>query len=337
VAHLRCVAKPLPHYELPAEVPVLPPEIYRTRYRNLDSVRRRAGYDCFLIYGDREHAGNLAWLTGFGPRFEEALWIQGPSEKPVLIVGNECYDLARAQVQLDAEIYLYQPFGLPGQDQSRSADLHQLLRMAGLTAQRRCGLVGWKPGADIDVPYWIVRGIHEVTGALPDNVASMLTAPPDGLLVDNYLNVVRAWYGRIRCGVAAGEVFTSAVEAKNSLWDFALNPGHLLHLEEWIASPFAAGSQVPLLSGYAVQQDIIPIARRSPATVNMEDGLVLADQDLRQRLRKLDKSLMDRCQMRRAFMENLGYSLSEDILPLSDIAGVFFPFLLEPRLIFSFS
>lgn len=88
MAHVEFVAKPLPHYELPAEVPVLPGEIYRTRYQNLDSVRKRAGYDCFLIYGDREHAGNLAWLTGFAPRFEEALWIQGPSERPVLIVGN---------------------------------------------------------------------------------------------------------------------------------------------------------------------------------------------------------------------------------------------------------
>ena len=52
---------------------MLPPEIYRTRYQNLDTVRKRAGYDCFLIYDDRKHAGNLAWLTGFAPRFEGAL------------------------------------------------------------------------------------------------------------------------------------------------------------------------------------------------------------------------------------------------------------------------
>ncbi|HVQ31745.1 MAG TPA: hypothetical protein VMV21_19260, partial [Vicinamibacteria bacterium] len=34
-----------------------------------------------LVYGDREHFANLAFLTGFDPRFEEALLVvprQGP-------------------------------------------------------------------------------------------------------------------------------------------------------------------------------------------------------------------------------------------------------------------
>ena len=44
-----------------------------------------------------------------------------------------------------------------------------------------------------------------------------------------------------------------------------------------------------------MQQDIIPTARGSSATINMEDGFILADEGLRQRLRKLDKSLMERC------------------------------------------
>ena len=30
-----------------------------------------------VIYGDREHYANLAYLTGFDPRFEEALLIVG--------------------------------------------------------------------------------------------------------------------------------------------------------------------------------------------------------------------------------------------------------------------
>ena len=90
-------------------MPTLSPEVYQARYRKLESVRKQQGYDCLFIYADREHYANLRWLTGFDPRFEEALWIQGPSDKPVLIVGNECYDMARTQVQLDAEIWLYHP------------------------------------------------------------------------------------------------------------------------------------------------------------------------------------------------------------------------------------
>ena len=33
------------------------------------------GLTHLVVYGDREHFANLAWLTGFDPRFEEALLI----------------------------------------------------------------------------------------------------------------------------------------------------------------------------------------------------------------------------------------------------------------------
>ena len=34
---------------------------------------RRAGYDALVVYADREHFANLSHLTGFDPRFEEAI------------------------------------------------------------------------------------------------------------------------------------------------------------------------------------------------------------------------------------------------------------------------
>ncbi len=43
-----------------------------------------------VVYGDREHFANLAYLTGFDPRFEEALLIVELSGKPLLVAGNEC-------------------------------------------------------------------------------------------------------------------------------------------------------------------------------------------------------------------------------------------------------
>jgi hypothetical protein len=46
--------------------------------------------------------------------------------------------------------------------------------------------------------------------------------------------------------------------------------------------------------------------------------------------------MMRRCQSRRELMEELGYELHPDILPLSNIAGVFFPYLLEPRYVARF-
>ena len=37
----------------------------------------RAGYDRLVVYADREHSANLSFLTGFDPRFEEALLVVG--------------------------------------------------------------------------------------------------------------------------------------------------------------------------------------------------------------------------------------------------------------------
>ena len=34
-----------------------------------------------VVYGDREHFANLAYLTGFDPRFEEAVLIVGANRQ----------------------------------------------------------------------------------------------------------------------------------------------------------------------------------------------------------------------------------------------------------------
>ncbi len=62
-------------------------------------LRERAdarGYDRLVVYADREHSANLAFLTGFDPRFEEAVLILGPAGDPAILVGNECYGMAGA-------------------------------------------------------------------------------------------------------------------------------------------------------------------------------------------------------------------------------------------------
>jgi hypothetical protein len=101
----------------------------------------------------------------------------------------------------------------------------------------------------------------------------------------------------------------------------------MISYDEWLSSPFTANGTA-LRSGMAIQQDLIPLPKNSPAVINMEDSLVLADADLRARL---EPNLLMRCHKRRAWMGDLGYELHEDVLPLSDITGMCFPFLLEPN------
>ena len=60
-----------------------------------------------------------------------------------------------------------------------------------------------------------------------------------------------------------------------------LNPGHQIHLDEWVNSPISPGSTIALRSGMAFQVDIIPATGRPYFTTNIEDGIALADAALR--------------------------------------------------------
>jgi hypothetical protein len=41
------------------------------------------------VYADREHSANVSYLTGFDPRFEEAILVVGATAEPAILVGNE--------------------------------------------------------------------------------------------------------------------------------------------------------------------------------------------------------------------------------------------------------
>ena len=83
----------------------------------------------------------------------------------------------------------------------------------------------------------------------------------------------------------------------------------------------------------AIQVDVIP---SSPVyfSTRMEDGLVIADEDLRRRLKQQFPECFARCQARREFMINtLGLQVPEEVLPLSNIPAIVPPFFLNPTTI----
>src|SRR5258708_775172 len=108
-AHVELADIALPEFGLPSGEPTIPAATYEAR---ITSARQRvvdAGYDVLIVYADREHFANLAYLTGFDPRFEEALLILVPDRTPTLLVGNEgmAYT-AISPIQL--QVVLYQTF-----------------------------------------------------------------------------------------------------------------------------------------------------------------------------------------------------------------------------------
>ena len=147
----------------------------------------------------------------------------------------------------------------------------------------------------------------------------------------NYFEVMCTWYESVRVGAVGGEVYR-AVEARRDtkLFRFAVNPGHLLHLEEWLHSPFVPGGLELLRSGMAIQMDIIPVSVGPFYCINAEDGIVLADEDLQRLLAEQFPACWSRIEARQRFMRHtLGIDLHESVLPLSNTPGWLSPYALS--------
>jgi Xaa-Pro aminopeptidase len=440
----------LPDFGMPDASPEIPGSLYRNRLERLRERMDERGYDRLVVYADREHSANLAYLTGFDPRFEEAVLIVAPLGDPVVLVGNECFGMAGA-APLQMERVLFQDLSLPSQPRDRSRPLADILSGTGVGPGGRIGVVGWKTYARrdlIDAPAFIVDELRRLTGGsgAVENATDLLIDSGTGLRVVNEVEQLAAmeyaacqtsngvlrllrglrpglsereavrlleWNGsplschlmltagpRASLGllspgdrrIARGDRFTvafgiwgalncragfvveDAAELPEGIRDYVerlvapyfaaiaewyealhvgqtggalhaiidrhlgdpffgifLNPGHQIHLDEWVNSPISRGSTTELRSGMAFQVDVIPATGTDYFTTNIEDGIALADASLRAELAAAYPHAWERIQARRRFMsEVLGIRLHEDVLPFSNIPAYLPPFLLRP-------
>ena len=450
----------IPEFGTPGTELILPPAEYEQR---LDATVERMvqrDLDILLVYGDREHFANLAFLTATDPRFEEALLLLDQREGRLLLLGNE--DVGYVDPQGPRlEVELFQELSLLGQQRDASRPLRTILADFGVGPGATVGCVGWKyfkgplvEGGEtaIDLPAYIVDLVRELTGkrehvvnatdlfmdageglrivnsaaqiaqfeyaatrasesvkrvlgALQEGVSERalanqlesdglplschpmvstgekvkrgLSSPSDrrvamgdpfmvafGLwgaltcragsvangpkdlgddlceffpvFAANYFDVVSTWYEQVRAGACGGDVFEAVDRVRDpSLFRFAVNPGHSIHLDEWVNSPFFAGSVVTLRSGMALQMDIIPVSAGPFCCINAEDGIALADAVLRDQLAAAHPECWARISSRREFMgEILRIDIDESVLPLSNTAGFLAPFLLGQDLAF---
>lgn len=451
----RLVDAVLPEFGVPATRPELARSVYAARLNVLNRARRSAGLDALVLYADREHTANLTWLTGFDPRFEEALLVIAPDATPTLLAGPE--NLSRAEAAgIDVEARLYPPFGLLGQDRTKTPALAEVLRNAGIAEHHRVGVLGWKyfgpheaakPETWLETPSYIVDTLRQITG--PDgrvvNANALLMHPVTGLRATNeivqiaqfefgavacseavkrlirsvkpgisgfeavqqmqlgvlphschtmfssgtpivglnsptgrrlepgdpmttavgywgglssrmgwlaedasglpeaardyverlagpYFLAAAEWYETIGIGVTGGTL-DSLVRARldNPFFRLALNPGHLIHIDEWMNTPVYPGSTEQFASGQCVQVDIIPAAGPPYHGANIEDGIALLDERGRDQMRDEFPDVWGRITARRAFMADvLGIVLKPEVLPLSNLAGAMPPFWLSP-------
>ncbi len=121
--------------------PEIPRETFSAR---ADALYTRAACDWVVVYADREHLGNIAFLTGFEPRFEEALLLLGPGGRRVLLTGNESESYAPLARLPGLDVLVAQSLSLMAQDRTSFPRLADRLRDAGLATSDTVGLVGWK-------------------------------------------------------------------------------------------------------------------------------------------------------------------------------------------------
>ncbi len=118
------------------------------------------------MWADREHSANIAYLTGFDPRFEEAVLIVGTTGDPAILLGNECFDLGAA-APLPVRPVRFQDLSLPGQARDNSRPLPETLRDEGIGTGSRVGVVGWKTYASratIEAPAFLVDELRSAVG-----------------------------------------------------------------------------------------------------------------------------------------------------------------------------
>ena len=82
----RLIETAWPEFPTAAEPPAAPVEEFQSRIDRRRARMEEKSLSHLVVYGDREHFANLAYLTNFDPRFEEALLVIGPESGPLLIV-----------------------------------------------------------------------------------------------------------------------------------------------------------------------------------------------------------------------------------------------------------
>ena len=87
MSQARLTRVDLPEFGVPSSMPVIPMEVYEKRVDRLRGRMSERGLDSVVVYADREHSANISYLTGFDPRFEEAILVVGPDDAPAILAS----------------------------------------------------------------------------------------------------------------------------------------------------------------------------------------------------------------------------------------------------------
>ncbi len=154
--------------------------------------------------------------------------------------------------------------------------------------------------------------------------------PEQEELYDRYFKSITAWYEALKIGAKTGDIYDVAEKAIGGFESagVGLNPGHLIHTDEWTHTPFIKGSNSTIKSGMMIQCDYMSTLKDKNFGAHAEDGIMIADSELREKIKAIAPKSFARILERQKFMrEQLNINIDDCVLPTSDIPALLFPYL----------
>lgn len=150
-------------------------------------------------------------------------------------------------------------------------------------------------------------------------------------------DAVASWLETVCVGATGNDLY-HAVMDKIGTPEFGvtLNPGHYIGMDEWTNSCSADGDMTPILSGVTIQSDIIASNPENVMVAICEDTVLIADAQLRTEIQTEYPDMYTRMKKRQDMIRNLlNVNISDDVLPLSALVGVMFPYMLNQNYVYS--
>lgn len=119
-----------------------PQTIEQRKSKTLQAMEKH-DLDVLVIYADLEHGSNFEYLSGFLPRFEEALLVIHRRGELYYLLGNENVKLAK-HAHLEGRVIRVPEFSLPNQPMIDALPLSEVFKQAEIQENHKVGLVGWK-------------------------------------------------------------------------------------------------------------------------------------------------------------------------------------------------
>ena len=174
------------------------------RKHKILSLMKENNFSSLIIYADKEHGGNFEYLTGFIPRFEEALQILNVDGSSTLILGNENYNKTKYSL-IDSQGILCPLFSLPNQPMGNFRPVEFYLKQAKIDRSQKVGLVDWKLlSNDFNdfhsksaMPSFIVEGLEKLVSKSQLVNATQLYMDPEkrSTVTNNANEIARYEYG----------------------------------------------------------------------------------------------------------------------------------------------